>query len=114
MLSYEHINALGDAQMSLVNSAAFSYFKDAKAMTAFISDLDGNPNANVLIEDINESQFGFRMRSERTGRVEIFIYIDTLYSKGDEHEGPEVQGWTFRPVSHSLQAHINLVTIYND
>jgi len=99
--------------MNYVNSTAFSYFEHAKTMVAMISDIAGNGIAE-MVEDINESQMGFRMKSMKTGRVETFIYIDTLYSSKNDRELPEVTGWTFRPRSHSLQEHINLVTIYND
>jgi hypothetical protein len=102
--------------MSQVNSGDFSYLKHAKTMVAMVSDIAGCNLRGIadVIEDINESQMGIRMRSEKTGRVETMIYIDTLYSSKNDRELPEVTGWTFRPRSHSLQEHINLVTIYND
>lgn len=100
--------------MSEVNTNAFSYFKHAKAMTAFISDLPGNPNIAELVEEVSENQMGFRMRSAKTGRVETMIYIATLTGTNNGREMPEVEGWTFRPRNRNLQEHLNLVTIYND
>lgn len=90
--------------ISTVSSAHFDYLPHERQFLAFASDLQGSFKLGRIFDDACDE--GFKIRSAKTGKTEIFVLTEIL----KDQEG-DIQGWVFKALNRTLNVS---VTIFND
>jgi hypothetical protein len=80
-------------------SENFTYNRHSKCLVGEASDM-GNRHLQLLYD--NACDFGFAVRSEKTGKVVTFVMTSPFYV--GEGEDRELIGWHYVPTSESLRA----------
>lgn len=85
----------------------FHFDPKTATMSAEVSDLGISPNEDFIKPIYNDAcDVGIAVRSDLTGRVEKFSFIDM------DSDGEDVHGWWFAPVNP--QCRVKRVLIIND